>query len=118
MDGVEVLNRVDIFKEPSVLFCTFTTVMMFTTLAFVVLCAVWNKKGQVYMNIVFAVIAIILSLISYVCIVKIKQISEEPTGVYEYQVTIDGVDMNEFNDKYEIISVNGKIYTVREVTDK
>lgn len=32
-----------------------------------------------------------------------------------YQVTVDdSVSMNEFQNKYEIIEVEGKIYTVRE----
>lgn len=32
-----------------------------------------------------------------------------------YQVTVDNsVSMNEFQNKYEIIEVEGKIYTVRE----
>lgn len=43
-----------------------------------------------------------------------------PEDKYEthYQVTIDdSVSMNEFQDKYEIIEVEGKIYTVRERVD-
>lgn len=32
-----------------------------------------------------------------------------------YQVTVDdSVSMNEFQNKYEIIEVDGKIYTVKE----
>ena len=40
-----------------------------------------------------------------------------PEDKYEtrYQVTVDNsVSMNEFQNKYEIIEVEGKIYTVRE----
>ena len=40
-----------------------------------------------------------------------------PENKYEthYQVTVDNsVSMNKFQDKYEIIEVEGKIYTVRE----
>ena len=38
-----------------------------------------------------------------------------PTGKYEYQVTINNsVSMTEFYDKYEIVEVEGKIYTIRE----
>lgn len=40
-----------------------------------------------------------------------------PEDKYEthYQVTVDdSVSMNEFQSKYEIIEVEGKIYTVRE----
>ena len=40
-----------------------------------------------------------------------------PEDKYEthYQVTVDNsVSMNEFQNKYEIIEVEGKIYTIRE----
>lgn len=40
-----------------------------------------------------------------------------PENKYEthYQVTVDNsVSMNEFQNKYEIIEVEGKIYTIRE----
>ena len=40
-----------------------------------------------------------------------------PEDKYEthYQVTVDNsVSMNEFQNKYEIIEIEGKIYTVRE----
>lgn len=40
-----------------------------------------------------------------------------PEDKYEtrYQVTVDdSVSMNEFQNKYEIIEVEGKIYTIRE----
>ena len=43
-----------------------------------------------------------------------------PERKYEihYQVTVDNsVSMNEFQDKYEIIEVEGKIYTVRECVE-
>ena len=36
----------------------------------------------------------------------------------EYKVTISNeVLMNEFNEKYEIVSQDGKIYTIRERVD-
>ncbi len=40
-----------------------------------------------------------------------------PENKYEtlYQVTVDdSVSMNEFQNKYEIIKIEGKIYTVKE----
>lgn len=38
------------------------------------------------------------------------------TGRYEYKVTIDdSVSMVEFLEKYEIVSQEGKIYTIRDV---
>lgn len=42
-------------------------------------------------------------------------VSEQPSSIKEYQVIIsDNVSMIEFMEKYEIINVEGKIYTVRE----
>lgn len=38
----------------------------------------------------------------------------QPTGTYEYQVTIDDtVSMNEFMEKYEILDQQGRIYTIK-----
>ena len=44
--------------------------------------------------------------------------TEQPTGEYEYKVTIsDEVSMNDFLEKYEIIDQEGKIFTVKERDD-
>lgn len=41
--------------------------------------------------------------------------SNEPSDIKQYQVTIsDSVSMVEFNEKYDVIKVEGKIYTIRE----
>ena len=38
----------------------------------------------------------------------------QPTGEYTYKVTVDDtVKFNEFYDKYEIISQDGKIFEVK-----
>ena len=55
------------------------------------------------------VVALVVSALTVVA-------TEQPIS-YEthYKVTIDdNVRMNEFNEKYEIVSQEGKIYTVRE----
>lgn len=40
--------------------------------------------------------------------------NDQPTGTYTYKVTIsDDVKMNEFLEQYEIVSQEGKIYTVK-----
>lgn len=56
----------------------------------------------------FLVICVVLTIVCG-CLI--------PEDKYEthYQVTVDNsVSMNEFQNKYEIIEVEGKIYTVRE----
>lgn len=58
----------------------------------------------------FAILVLCVALtITFGCLV--------PKEKYEtqYQVTVDdSVSMNEFQNKYEIIKVEGKIYTVRD----
>jgi hypothetical protein len=45
--------------------------------------------------------------------------STEPSDIKQYKVTIsDSVSMVEFNEKYDVIEVEGKIYTIREKEDK
>lgn len=42
-----------------------------------------------------------------------------PEKYIQYKVTIsESVSMTEFNDRYEIIDVDGKIYTIRERDDE
>ena len=54
-------------------------------------------------------------LVGIVLILCIKGSIPEPTGRYEYQVTIgDNVSFTEFYQKYEVIDQNGKIWTIRE----
>ena len=45
----------------------------------------------------------------------IDVITETPTGRYEYKVLIDdSVSMTEFYERYDLISVDGQIYTIRD----
>lgn len=40
---------------------------------------------------------------------------EEPTGTYKYDCLIsEDVSMTEFYEKYEVIEVNGQIWTIKE----
>ena len=63
-------------------------------------------------KLIVGIVLLILGIIGSVCA---KKIEEQPTGEYQYQVTIDDtVVMSEFYDKYEVIEVEGKIYNIRE----
>lgn len=44
------------------------------------------------------------------------QMFEQPTGKYEYTVSIDDtkIHMLEFNDKYEIVNKNGELWVIRD----
>ena len=63
-------------------------------------------------------IAFLLSFLSVVVGTGVDAATAQPTGEYEYKVTIsDKVSMNDFLEKYEIIDQEGKIFTVKERDD-
>jgi hypothetical protein len=66
---------------------------------------------------IYFVVSVVLGLVfGTICGALIGAADAIPTEyVNQYKVTIsDEVSMNEFNEKYEIIDQEGKIYTVRE----
>lgn len=107
MEGVTILNSYEYLTNASLiagitLLCAMFIILV---LSVMVLC-VMNKPTWVefILMIVFAVGAIICG-----CLIPEKKYETR------YQVTVnDNVTMNEFQEKYEIIEVEGKIYTVKE----
>ena len=60
-------------------------------------------------------IGITSSTICFILLVSGIIISNQPSDIIQYQVTIDeSVSMVEFNERYEVIEVEGKIYTIVE----
>ena len=105
MDGVIILNSYESLTNfssillMSILCAWFLAVALFALLKYG--CDSWKE---------FAILVVCVVLF-IVCGYLI------PEDKYEthYQVTIDdSVGMNKFQDKYEIIEVEGKIYTVKE----
>ena len=114
MNGIEILSQKEVVTATA---CNMnavgigvvaTIVIMFIIGAFLA----WHQGDGKYI-ILFLVFGLILGGI---IAVMIASETSYPTA-YEtrYKVTIDDtVSMNEFNEKYEIVSQEGKIYTVRE----
>lgn len=115
LEGIEILNKVEIMEPP-----------MWISIAGLV-CFVWLLGGIIlfFINVItdfledkwwIAFLIVIVSCLGISAMsVLNKNLLTEPTGIYEYQVTIDdSVSMNEFLEKYEIIDVKGKIYTIRD----
>ena len=109
MNGVTILNSYEILTNASSIFFILIWGVIFTTLALGLLYLfIMNDSDSSISIIIFAIMAGILAIILFCNI---------PEKKYEtrYQVTADdSVSMNEFQSKYEIIEVEGKIYTVRE----
>ena len=107
MDGVIILNSYETLTNASGILFVFVWGLVFAvlTLCFLYL---FIKDNPSISTAIFIIIAGALAVILFCNI---------PEKKYEtrYQVTVDdSVSMNEFQSKYEIIEVEGKIYTVRE----
>lgn len=111
LNGIEVLNKVELMDN------VFNPMCIIPFILFVMTIVVAVKSGVDEYIFVFVVSIILLSLFFILSMtIYYKQI---PNGQYEYQVTIsDSVSMVEFNEKYDVIEVEGKIYTIREKEEK
>lgn len=108
MNGIIILNSYEYLTNfSSILVMSVLCAGSFTAAAIILLpllkygCDSWKEPA-------FLVICVVLTIVCG-CLI--------PEDKYEthYQVAVDdSVSINEFQDKYEIIEVEGKIYTVRE----
>lgn len=110
LEGIEILDKTEILytSEVAVLFCVLSMVaIIVTAVAFVASLNVGHIKA--------AIICAVVCVLSIITIIVSSSFIDKPTGTYEYKVTIDdSVSMNEFQEKYEIIRTEGKIYTIKE----
>ncbi len=108
MDGVIILNSYESLTNfGSVLLMSILCVWSLAA-AIVVLFAIFKYGCDSWKEFAILVACVALFIVCG-CLI--------PEDEYEthYQVTVDNsVSMNEFQNKYEIIEVEGKIYTVRE----
>lgn len=115
MEGIEVLNQIEIMELPLWVNVVIIVLLIITLFSLVMsfvdaIKDITNGHCWIFM---------VVTTVTYIALIIMssmdKQLLTEPTGKYEYQVTIDdSVSMNEFYEKYEIVEVNGKIYTIRE----
>ena len=108
MEGVTILNTYEYLTNTATIVWLILLCLWFFALSFVALFALFKYKSESWKEPVLFVICAILTIICGCLIPEYK---------YEtrYQVTTDdSVSINEFQNKYEIIKVEGKIYTVRE----
>lgn len=111
MNGVTILNSYEILTNVSSIFLYFVWGCVFTALA-IVLSYLFIVDS--YSSISTAICAIAAGALAVMFFCNIPEKNYET----RYQVTIDdSVSMNEFQSKYEIIKVEGKIYIVRECVE-
>ena len=108
MDGVTILNSYESLTNFGSILLMSILCAWFLAAAIVALFALLKYGCDSWKEFAILVVCIVLFIVCG-CLI--------PKDNYEihYQVTVDdSVSMNEFQSKYEIIEVEGKIYTVRE----
>ena len=108
MNGVIILNSYESLTNFGSILLISILCAWFFAVSIVVLFALLKYGCNSWKEPAFLVICVVLTIVCG-CLI--------PEDKYEthYQVTVDNsVSMNEFQNKYEIIEVEGKIYTIRE----
>ena len=120
IEGIEILNKYEltelvtypIFKDIAII-----SFAVFTISVVVFLISITRKYESYYKDKFDKALLIltILSLVVCICCGLSSNLKHVVyTGEYAYQVTFDdSVSMNEFNEQYEILDIDGKIYTVK-----
>lgn len=104
MPGIEILNTIEITTTP-----TWFIVIVASCALFVIAYAFSGNSD----SIIQGILAIISALLFLIFIVLTPAFLI-PNGV-KYEVLIDEeVNLVEFNEKYEILNIEGKIYTIKE----
>lgn len=108
MDGVIILNSYESLTNFNSILLMSILCALFLAVAIIALFALLKYGCDSWKEFAILVICVVLTIVCG-CLI--------PEDKYEtrYQVTVDDlVSMNEFQNKYEIIEVEGKIYTIRE----
>ena len=111
MPGVEILNEVVVSNHPVagvvVLVCGIL-ILLISLVALMLAAKEGSSPGIICFIATCALGGLFIGF-------GVDELNQQPET--HYQVTIDdSVPMNEFYKKYEIIEVEGKIYTIKEKT--
>lgn len=109
MNGVTILNSYEYLTNGANVVGSITLFIGFLAASIVIFITLLDHRSRGFGMEYFILIALVVLTIIVGCFIQKEK--------YEtlYQVTVDdSVSMNEFQNKYEIIKVEGKIYTVKE----
>lgn len=109
MNGVTILNSYEYLTNGASIVGSITLFIGFLAASIVIFITLFNYKSRGFGMEYAIFIGLVALTITVGCLIPEKKYETR------YQVTTDNsVSMNEFQSKYEIIKVEGKIYTVRE----
>lgn len=111
MEGLEILSQTAICESPYTFKVFIISIIICGIFAFIAGCI----KKDIILGILDAIIGMFLGIfVGLIIATIVKDFTKQPTGEYTYKVTVDDtVKFNEFYDKYEIISQDGKIFEVK-----
>ena len=127
LNGIEVLNKIEMMDTvynkiwENLASLSAYSLIMFLVLTAIILFIDNHIRKNVDIIACISIFALIVSIALFIvsCIAIVFTSKQVPNGKYEYQVTIDNsVSMVEFNEKYDVIKVEGKIWTIREKESK
>lgn len=109
MDGVTILNSYEYLTNRASIVGSIILFIGFLMASIFIFIALLDYKPKGF-GMEFAIFIMFVALtITVGCLIPEKKYETR------YEVTVDdSVSMNEFQNKYEIIKVDGKIYTVKE----
>ena len=109
LNGIEVLNVTNISNGD---LHTGVSVLLLFNILLVAFLIAWLLTSEGVKKRIMLGISSVLSIASLILLVNYFI---SPSTIKQYQVTIsDNVSMVEFNEKYDVIKVEGKIYTIVE----
>ena len=109
MNGVTILNSYEYLTNMASIVGSITLFIGFLAASIVIFITLLNHKFRGFGMEYAIFIGLVALTITVGCLIPEKKYETR------YQVTVDdSVSMNEFQNKYEIIRVDGKIYTVNE----
>lgn len=118
MNGVTILNSTEVVSEIAHMWsakCTVSLCFMIAGL-FLLIVMLWvsGKWREEVFNVI-SVIGSVMFVLGLVFTILFYKIENPIAYKIQYQVTADdSVSLNEFLERYDIISIDGKIYTVEE----
>ena len=117
LNGIEVLNESYVPMDfPADLFFGYIICLTLTVIfCWATIQCIKNDTYGLFGIIVFGALTILCFTLFVDFLKTGMKIQGSPSDIVQYQVTIsDNVSMVEFNERYDVISVEGKIYTIVE----
>lgn len=110
MEGITVLNQTEIMATPTVVWITALIGFLMFILGFGI--CYGSKKNET-----IAVGGVIIGIIGAIAMIVGTSFIfiQEPTGKYRYECLIsEDVSLVEFYEQYDLIKVEGQIWTIKE----